>query len=122
MVYYEPSHRQYKMIYKDDNIQSSSGPYLKDKKTSDTRQGDSTTLKNNVKTISRPNLTDRPREFGYVVATHFSDQMTDSEANLVSFQCWASTLGRDVRVVEPFVRHSRLGVNLFAASIMSVLL
>ena len=55
-------------------------------------------------------------EFGYVMATHYSDQMTGSAPNLVSLQCWASTLGPSVRVVEPFVRHSRLGVNLYAAS------
>ena len=54
-------------------------------------------------------------EVGYVMATHYSDQMTGSAANVVSLQCWASTLGTDVRVVEPFVRHSRLGVNLHAA-------
>ncbi len=55
-------------------------------------------------------------EFGYIMATHYSDQMTGSATNLVSLQCWASTLGPSVRVVEPFVRHSRLGVNLYAAS------
>ncbi len=42
--------------------------------------------------------------------------MTGSPLNLVSLQCWASTLRPDVRVVEPFVRHSRLGVNLYTAS------
>ena len=55
-------------------------------------------------------------EFGYVMATHYSDQMTGSPPNLMSLQCWASTLGPSVRVVEPFVRHSRLGVNLYTAS------
>ncbi len=59
-------------------------------------------------------------EFGYIMATHYSDQMTGSAANLVSLQCWASTLGPDVRVVEPFIHHSRLGVNLDAASDASV--
>ncbi len=55
-------------------------------------------------------------EVGYVMASNYSDQMTGSAANVVSLQCWASTLGTDVRVVEPFVRHSLLGVNLYAAS------
>ena len=53
-------------------------------------------------------------KFGYVMATHYSDQMTGSMANLASLQCWASTLGPDIRLVEPFLRHSALGVNLYA--------
>ena len=54
-------------------------------------------------------------EYGYVMATHYSDQMTGSPPNLMSLQCWASILGPSVRVVEPFVCHSHLGVNLYAA-------
>ena len=52
--------------------------------------------------------------FGYVMATHYSDQMTGSVGNLASLQCWAGTLGPGIRVVEPFLRHSLLGVNLYA--------
>ena len=48
------------------------------------------------------------------MATHYSDQMTGSVGNLASLQCWAGTLGPGIRVVEPFLRHSLLGVNLYA--------
>ncbi len=60
-------------------------------------------------------------EYGYVMAKHYSDQMTGYPPNLMSLQCWVSTLGPNVRVVEPFVRHSRLGVNIYAASNASAL-
>ena len=40
--------------------------------------------------------------------------MTGSVGNLASLQCWAGTLGPGIRVVEPFLRHSLLGVNLYA--------
>jgi hypothetical protein len=56
--------------------------------------------------------------YGYVMALHYSDQMTASTLNLVSLQCWAHSLapkGRDshqyVKVVEPFVRRSVLGLD-----------
>ena len=53
-------------------------------------------------------------KFGYVMATHYSDQMTGSMANLASLQCLVSALDPDIRLVEPFLRHSLLGVNLYA--------
>lgn len=47
---------------------------------------------------------------GYVLATHFLDQMTAGTVNLLSLQCWASSLHDGVRVVEPFLRDgSHLG-------------
>ncbi len=50
---------------------------------------------------------------GYVLATHFSDQLTGSMWNTLSLQCWVPTLPGDVRVVEPFLHYgSLLGVNL----------
>ncbi len=50
---------------------------------------------------------------GYVLATHYSDQLTGSMWNTLSLQCWASTLPGDVRVVEPFLHYgSLLGFNL----------
>ena len=73
-----------------------------------------------VWTMEKPDSLSVPHfEFGYVMATHYADQMTGAAANLVSLQCWASTLGPSVRVVEPFVIHSRFGVNLYAASNVS---
>jgi hypothetical protein len=57
-------------------------------------------------------------KFGYVMALHFSDQMTGSTMNIFSLQCWAHSLApkdRDshqyVKVVEPFVRRSVLGLD-----------
>ena len=55
-------------------------------------------------------------DFGYVMAVTYGDQMTGSMANVISFQCWAGTLGTDVRVVEPFLVRSLLGVNMYAAT------
>ena len=55
-------------------------------------------------------------EFGYVMATGYYDQITGSSINLVSMHCWVRTLGPKMRVVEPFIRRSILGVNLCAAS------
>ena len=49
-----------------------------------------------------------------MMANHYSDQMTGSVGNLASFQCWAGTQGPEIRVVKPFLRHSLLGVNLYA--------
>ena len=51
--------------------------------------------------------------YGYILATCYTDQMTWSNGALISLQCYASTLGPRVRVVEPFVRHSSLGVYLY---------
>ena len=50
---------------------------------------------------------------GYVLATHYIDQMTGSTVNLFCLQCWASTLPDDVKVVEPFLHYgSMLGFEL----------
>jgi len=50
---------------------------------------------------------------GYVLATHFSDQMTGSLVNVMSLQCWVSTLSGEVRVVEPFIHDKTvLGFSL----------
>lgn len=48
---------------------------------------------------------------GYVLALHYSDQMTIGIVNLISLQCWALSLGPAVRVVEPFLRGSVFGVD-----------
>lgn len=53
----------------------------------------------------------QPAQYGYVLALHYSDQMTGSTLNLVSLQCWAHSLGPSVKVVEPFVRRSVLGLD-----------
>lgn len=62
-----------------------------------------------VKT-AQSNSVAKPK-FGYVLALHYSDQMTGSASNVLSMQCWAYSLGSDVRVVEPFLRRSVLGVD-----------
>ena len=55
----------------------------------------------------------RESDYGYVLATHFSDQMTGSMANVMSLQCWASTLPGNVRLVEPFIHYQTvLGFSL----------
>ena len=52
-------------------------------------------------------------DLGYVLATHYSDQLTGSTANVISLQCWASTLPGNIKVVEPFLHYgSLLGFNL----------
>ena len=52
-------------------------------------------------------------DLGYVLATHYSDQLTGSTANVISLQCWASSLPGNIRVVEPFLHYgSILGFNL----------
>ena len=59
--------------------------------------------------IHRSNTSDT----GYVLATHFSDQLAGSTANAISFQCWASTIPGNIRVVEPFLHYgSLLGFDL----------
>ena len=40
---------------------------------------------------------------GYILVTHYLDQLTGSAINLLSLQCWVSTLKANVRVVEPFI-------------------
>lgn len=52
-------------------------------------------------------------ESGFVLVSQYSDQMTGASLNLLSLQCWASALGNDVRVVEPFlVKGSKFGVDV----------
>ena len=42
---------------------------------------------------------------GYVLAYHYSDQLTAGALNLLSLQCWTAGLGSQVKVVEPFIRN-----------------
>ena len=53
-----------------------------------------------------------PTGLGYVLATHYSDQLTSGGWNVVSLQCWARAISKHLKVVEPFVVGSILGVNL----------
>ena len=47
---------------------------------------------------------------GYVLATHYADQLTSGLKNVMSLQCWASSLNSRVKVVRPFLRDgSRYG-------------
>ena len=79
----------------------------------------------NVSTRSHGSLSSSPQsrtrsyqrkdksKLGYVLATHYSDQLTGSTANVLSLQCWASTVPGNIRVVEPFLHYgSILGFNL----------
>ena len=51
---------------------------------------------------------------GYLLALHYSDQMTGSTVNLVDFQCWAKheTKHSNVVVVEPFIVQSWYGTSM----------
>lgn len=50
---------------------------------------------------------------GFVMVSHYSDQMTGASLNLLALQCWASKLHGHVRVVEPFlVKGSKFGFDL----------
>ena len=51
-------------------------------------------------------------EFGYALATHYSDQMTGAGSNIISLQCWARAISSHLKVVEPFIVGSTFGVNL----------
>ena len=50
-------------------------------------------------------------EFGYLMALSFTDQITGSVTSLLSLQCLASALHPKLRVVEPFLDVSILGVD-----------
>lgn len=62
--------------------------------------------------LNRTELLANRTYMGYVLAASYFDQSTGSAANFMSMQCWASTLGPDVQVLEPFLVHSTFGVNL----------
>ena len=47
---------------------------------------------------------------GYMLALHYSDQITGSTVNLLSLMCLATKIG-GVRVVEPLILSSTFGVN-----------
>lgn len=52
-------------------------------------------------------------ELGYIFVTSYCDQMTGASVNVLSLQCWASTISSQVRTVEPFlVEGSNFGVTL----------
>ena len=57
--------------------------------------------------------------YGYLLATSFLDEMTGSQGNLLSLQCWAGSLGRGVRVVEPFIVSTIYGLDLYDISNVS---
>ena len=54
-----------------------------------------------------------PSPRGYFVVLHYTDQITGAVTNLKSLMCLAKKIG-GVEVVEPFVRGSRLGLNVSA--------
>ena len=56
---------------------------------------------------------DYQESIGYVLATHYVDQLSGATINVISLQCWASTLPGKIEVVEPFLHYgSMLGVTL----------
>ena len=61
----------------------------------------------NVDRLERSNVS----EFGYMMALSFTDQITGSVTSLLSLQCLASALHPKLRVVEPFLDVSVLGVD-----------
>ena len=63
------------------------------------------------RTSKRPAIAMGQTSIGYVMALHYSDQMTGGAVSLVSLQCWANSLGPRVRIVEPFLRTAVLGVD-----------
>ena len=50
------------------------------------------------------------RRSSYVLALSYMDQITWASRRVRSLQCWATGLERNIRVVEPFVVGSQLGV------------
>ena len=59
-------------------------------------------------------------KYGYLLVTQYSDQMTGASTNILSLQCWASTISHHVRVVEPFLRSgSNFGYDLTDGGNMS---
>lgn len=51
----------------------------------------------------------RPFQRSYILAINFWDKKIAGLRNLLSLQCWAAHLGRNVEVVEPFVIGSEIG-------------
>ena len=48
--------------------------------------------------------------YGYILSSEFSDQVTAGLLNVMSLQCWAATVSHQLRVVEPFLHMgSKLG-------------
>ena len=56
---------------------------------------------------------DPPNSHGYILVLSYSDQLTGASANLRSLLCLAKRMG-GVRVVEPFIYGSYLGMNVSA--------
>ena len=52
----------------------------------------------------------------YILALDFWEQKIPGIRNLLSLQCWAGHLGRNVEVVEPFIIGSKLGILLLNQS------
>jgi len=50
----------------------------------------------------------RGKSVGYVLATHYVDQLSGSTINVFTLQCWAATLPGNVKVVEPFLHFGSL--------------
>ena len=60
--------------------------------------------------------TDKPHNksgYGYIMATHYSDQLRAGMINVFSIQCWVASLKDNLRVVLPFLRDgSHHGIDL----------
>ena len=61
-------------------------------------------------TLNKPH---KKSGYGYIMATHYSDQLRAGMINIFSIQCWAASLKDNLRVVLPFLRDgSHHGINL----------
>ena len=61
----------------------------------------------------RRNYNSKSSKVGYVLSTHYVDQMSGSVVNAFIMQCWAASLPGKVKVVEPFLHYgSMFGVQL----------
>ena len=62
--------------------------------------------------IVNPSARLTQKSLGYILAMHYSDQLTGSSANLLNLQCFAGRHLENVKVVEPFLAKS----TIFGAS------
>ena len=76
-------------------------------------------IESHVLNTARPNQSQEnpgredSHHFGYLLGLNYTGQITSCMASLLSLQCWASISlgGSAVRVVEPNLRTSRLGID-----------
>ena len=60
---------------------------------------------------TEPLIRQNTSNFGFMMALSYSDQITGSVVNLLSLQCFAGALHPQIRLVEPFLDMSVLGID-----------